>query len=318
MGQNSAIEWTTHTFNGVRGCVKVSPGCAHCYAEAGSKRNPKVLGIWGANGTRVVAADSYWHQAIKWDKAARLAGERHRVFAYSLADVFEAWDGECTAHDGSAHYTANVDCNTTVSASMFPEGQSWDSWHRTKLEDVRERLFYFIGKTPNLDWLLLTKRLENWRRCWPQVPVPGHVQQNEGDGKTWENFPNVWMGTSVENREHGIPRIEHLRGIPARVRFLSVEPLLEDLGDLDLTGIHWVIVGGESGHNARSMDLRWVRKIRDQCFAQGVAFFCKQWGAKPYDSFYLNDQRIYLKDSHGGVMNEWTDKALCVRQFPII
>ena len=164
--------------------------------------------------------------------------------------------------------------------------KSWYNWHRTRLEDVRERLFYFIGKTLNLDWLLLTKRPENWRRCWPLVPVPGHVQQNKGDGKTWEIFPIVWMGTSVENREHGIPRIDHLREIPARVRFLSVEPLLEDLGDLDLTGIHWVIVGAESGHNARSMDLRWVRKIRDQCFARGVAFFCKQWGARPYDSFY--------------------------------
>jgi protein gp37 len=90
--------------------------------------------------------------------------------------------------------------------------------------------------------------------------------------------PHIWWGVSVENRCHGLPRIEHLRSAPARTRFLSVEPLLEDLGPLDLGGIDWVIVGGESGHGARPMDPGWVRSIRDQCRSVGVPFFFKQWG----------------------------------------
>lgn len=89
MGQNSNIEWTTHTFNPWRGCTKVSEGCAHCYAETLSKRNPSALGVWGQNGKRVVGTDSYWRQPIAWNKAAANAGERHRVFCASLADVFE-------------------------------------------------------------------------------------------------------------------------------------------------------------------------------------------------------------------------------------
>lgn len=89
---------------------------------------------------------------------------------------------------------------------------------------------------------------------------------------------HIWWGVSVENRCHGLPRIDHLRPAPARVRFLSVEPLLEDLGTFDLRGIHWVIVGGESGHGARRMHSEWVLSIRDQCEKAGVAFFFKQWG----------------------------------------
>ena len=89
---------------------------------------------------------------------------------------------------------------------------------------------------------------------------------------------HIWWGVSVENRKHGLPRIEHLRDAPARVRFLSVEPLLEDLGDIDLTGIHWVIVGGESGRGAREMKRDWVVSIQKQCSGASVPFFFKQWG----------------------------------------
>jgi protein gp37 len=91
-------------------------------------------------------------------------------------------------------------------------------------------------------------------------------------------LPHIWWGVSVENRRHGLPRIDHLRSAPAAVRFLSVEPLLEDLGEVDLTGIHWIIVGGESGPGARPMHPDWVRSLRDQCRAAGVDFFFKQWG----------------------------------------
>jgi len=90
---------------------------------------------------------------------------------------------------------------------------------------------------------------------------------------------HIWWGVSVEDKKYGLPRIEHLRKAQAAVRFLSIEPLLEDLGaELDLSGIDWAIVGGESGHGARLMEPEWVERIRKLCKKQGVAFFFKQWG----------------------------------------
>jgi protein gp37 len=130
----------------------------------------------------------------------------------------------------------------------------------------RERLWALIRKTPNLTWQLLTKRAPNIHRFLPY---------------DWgEGYANVWLGVSVENRADGLPRIEQLRQIPARVRFLSIEPLLENLGPLNLFGIHWVIVGGESGSRARPMDPSWVKRIRRQCIGQHVPLFFKQWGGR--------------------------------------
>ena len=113
---------------------------------------------------------------------------------------------------------------------------------------------------------VLTKRAERLRR-FLSLEDPSIVQAR-----------HVWFGVSVEDRRHGLPRIDQLRETPAAVRFLSVEPLLEDLGELDLSGIHWVIVGGESGPGARPMQLQWVVSVREQCRAAGVPFFFKQWG----------------------------------------
>lgn len=133
-------------------------------------------------------------------------------------------------------------------------------------EGERERLWGLIRETPMLGWQLLTKRASR---------IAERLPDDWGGG-----YDNVWLGVTVENRKHGLPRIEYLRMVPAKVRFLSIEPLLEDLGELDLSGIHWVIVGGESGAQARPMDPAWVDNIRRQCEAQGVPFFFKQWGGR--------------------------------------
>ena len=247
MAANSRIEWTHHTFNPWRGCAKVSEGCANCYAEKTSKRNPKVLGEWGPLANRVIAADNYWRQPLKWDRDAKAAGERRRVFCASLADVFE---------------------------------------DRPDLEAPRVRLFRLIEETPSLDWLLLTKRPENVRAHVGIVAEHGVRMAHE-----WEINgnppPNVWIGTSVENQETANHRIPELVDIPACVRFLSCEPLLTRVNlRLESVGhrhraelIHWVIVGGESGPNARPMAVRWARHLRDQCLSTGIPFFFKQWGA---------------------------------------
>src|SRR5262245_38941981 len=122
MGKETNIQWCDHTFNPWRGCTKVSPGCQHCYAETLAARNPKVLGVWGPHGTRVIASESMWREPLKWNKKAEIAGVRRRVFCASLADVFE---------------------------------------DRPELVEPRYRLWRLIVNTPYLDWLLLTKRPEN-------------------------------------------------------------------------------------------------------------------------------------------------------------
>lgn len=141
--------------------------------------------------------------------------------------------------------------------------------------EQRERLWELIKSTPALDWQLLTKRAPRIAECLPA---------DWSDG-----YENVWLGVSVENRKHGLPRIEHLRKVQARVRFLSVEPLLEDLGEIDLDGIHWVIVGGESGPCARPMEATWVENIKRQCEVAKVPFFFKQWSGKIHKGGCLID-----------------------------
>jgi protein gp37 len=234
MGQDSKIEWTDHTFNPWIGCTKVSDGCKFCYAEIDSPaRISRAAGneLWGPNAGRKVKAESGWREPLAWDRAAAKAGERHRVFSASQSDVFE---------------------------------------DRPDLIEPRARLFRLILATPNLDWLLLTKRPENIGGLWPV----GHDLTGPGAAE----WPNIWLGTSVENQAMADQRIPDLLKIPAAVRFLSMEPLIEDLGPIDLTGIDWVIVGGESGPKARPMHPDWARSIRDQCVAAGVPFFFKQWG----------------------------------------
>ena len=164
--KDSKIEWTDHTFNTHRGCTKVSAGCANCYAETLSGRNPAVLGIWGPNGTRVVAAESAWREPLKWNREAVEAGERHRVFCASLADVFEDWKGPMLNSHGDELFSDRI--------GGWSDRVGDKDGHRLKLtmQDVRTRLYKLIDATPNLDWLLLTKRPENIRLMMPLFRSP--------------------------------------------------------------------------------------------------------------------------------------------------
>lgn len=137
-----------------------------------------------------------------------------------------------------------------------------DIFHRSIPNYYIEQVVDVIEKCPHHTFQILTKRAERMVSFFKRRKLPA----------------NAWMGVSVEDKKSGIPRIDNLRQVAARIRFLSVEPLLEDLGSLDLTGIHWVIVGGESGPNARPMKAEWVENIRQQCEEQHVQFFFKQWG----------------------------------------
>lgn len=137
-----------------------------------------------------------------------------------------------------------------------------DLFHKNVPDLYIEQVFDVIARTPHHTFQVLTKRAERLASFFKHRPVPS----------------NAWIGVSVEDQEYGVPRIDHLRKVNARIRFLSVEPLLKDVGQLDLTGIHWVIVGGESGPKARPMKAEWVEDIQNQCKLQKVQFFFKQWG----------------------------------------
>ena len=219
MSENSKIEWTDATWNPVRGCTKVSPGCAHCYAEVFAERFRGVPGHPYEQGFDLRLVPEKLSEPLKWRKS-------RMVFVNSMSDLFH--------RDVSDEYIVAV---ARVMASA--------NWHTFQV---------------------LTKRSDRLRDLL----------------KTKLRFAagqkHIWWGVSVENRKHGIPRLKHLQQTPAAMKFLSVEPLLEDLGQVNLGGIHWVIVGGESGAGARPMDASWVISIRDQCRVQDIPFFFKQWG----------------------------------------
>ena len=248
MGQDSRIEWTTHTFNPWVGCTKVGPGCAHCYAERWAKRSGLVQ--WGPNAGRRRTRAANWRAPRRWAAAGAAAARRPRVFCASLADVFD---------------------------DQVPVAWRTDLWA-------------LIRETPDLDWIIVTKRIAGAAALLPP---------DWGDG-----WPQVWLLATVCGQDEAERDVPRLLATPSARRGLSCEPLLGPIAlrQLDaggpaasvdaLTGrwaggaghvttgprLDWVIAGGESGPNARPMHPRWVRALRDDCQAAGVAFFFKQWG----------------------------------------
>lgn len=254
MTENSKIEWCDATFNPWIGCTKVSAGCANCYAESFARRYGKAE--WGPTARRVKTSAAYWRKPLGWNRKAEREGKRVKVLCASLADVFED----------------------------KPQVAPW-----------RDELFHLIYATPHLDWLLLTKRPENIEEALLSIKF-ADKRPNAWYLLEEGYLNNVWFGTSVENQKMAEKRIPALASIPSRMRFLSCEPLL---GPLDLTPwlgelewretspgvrvrqgplVDWVIVGGESGPQARPMHEDWARSLSDQCTAAGIPFFFKQWG----------------------------------------
>jgi len=219
MGINSKIEWTDATWNPVRGCSKVSPGCKHCYAETFAERFRGVKGHPFEHGFDLALVPEKLGEPIRWSSSKM-------IFVNSMSDLFH--------EDVPDEYIQKI-CRVMLAAN----------WHT---------------------YQILTKRADRM------------TQLLKTKLKSAAQAGHIWWGVSVENKAHGLPRIDLLRQANARVSFLSVEPLLEDLGQFDLTGIDWVIVGGESGPGARPLDGAWVRSVRSQCENAKVPFFFKQWG----------------------------------------
>jgi protein gp37 len=216
---NSHIEWTDATWNPVRGCTKVSPGCKHCYAETFAERFRGVKGHPYEQGFDLRLVPEKLTEPFAW-RSPKL------VFVNSMSDLFQTGVPD--------EYTEAVSRAMTTA-----------DWHT---------------------YQVLTKRAQRMRDLLNSKLRFAAEKEN------------IWWGVSVEDRQYGLPRIDYLRQAAAKVRFLSIEPLLEDLGEIDLSGIAWVIVGGESGPGARPMKREWVISIRDQCRVQDVPFFFKQWG----------------------------------------
>lgn len=262
MSDDTGIEWTHvpgyrgATWNPVRGCTKISPGCKHCYAETFAER-------W-----RGIAGHPYEQ-------------------GFDLRLVPEKLDEPLRKRDPRAYFVNSMSDLHQV-----------DVGH----EFVR-KVYAVMQAAPRHLFMVLTKRADVMSGD-VRAMLAEQGQRGAEIGKStlqrayYGGYPppNVWLGVSVEDRKYGFPRIDILRETPAAVRFLSVEPLLEDLGTLDLRGIHWVIVGGESGPGARPPEAAWIRSIRDQCAEQGVPFFFKQWGG-------------VMKKLHGRILDGRTHDA---------
>lgn len=274
MSEVSSIEWTRSTFNPWWGCTEIGPGCDHCYAKALAGR----FGTeWGVGAERRIFADKHWNEPLHWEKKAAAEQAKDptatwRVFCASMGDVFD---------------------------NEAPEGQ-------------RELLWALIEATPHLTWLLLTKRIGNVKKMVPAHWTPETLWDGAAlyESGGWPR--NVWLGASICNQEEADRDIPKLLATPARVRFLSMEPLLGEVdlnrlysertmegggleqrwdscltgkrfnpwadGDVPCPKVDWVIVGGESGNLARPMSPDWARSLRDQCKAAEVPFLFKQWG----------------------------------------
>ncbi len=219
MSSNSMIEWTDATWNPVRGCTKISPGCKHCYAETFAERFRGVKGHPYEQGFDLRLVPSKLGEPLKW-RAPKM------IFVNSMSDLF---------HD-------LVPDSYIVAVARVMVAAKWHTYQ------------------------VLTKRSERLRNLL-DTKLRFAAEQR-----------HIWWGVSVEDKKYGLPRIEDLRNTRAGVRFLSVEPLLEDLGKVNLRGIHWMIVGGESGAGARPMKEEWVLRLRDQCQQNRISFFFKQWG----------------------------------------
>lgn len=216
MSTTSKIEWTEQTWNPTTGCVKISPGCKHCYAEVMARR----LKAMGAPGY-----ETGFKLSLHPERLEQPIGRKKPTiyFVNSMSD-------------------------------LFLEGIP---------DSFLDRVFSVIKQTPQHTYQILTKRAERLPRYFAKRECPG----------------NAWLGVTVEDKAYGLPRIDLLRQVDARVRFLSIEPLLEDLGAINLKGIQWVIVGGESGPKARPMQEAWVENVKRYADKAGTAFFFKQWGA---------------------------------------
>lgn len=307
------ISYCEYSWSGWYGCQHVHAGCANCFAESWAKRYGRAK--WGPNGTRVKASDAYWRKPLKWNREAvkqtcqccdngfPMVGTTHiptqslgmipntecrkhrpRVL-WDLSDPFEDWRG------------------VIINSQKLPIMDEDCQQNSIRMDTLRNRVFQLIDATPNLDWLLLTKRPENIRQMWPKM---------DNQGNYWHKA-NVWLGCSVSDQRTAdtmIPEMLRCRDLSPCL-WVSVEPMIGPV-DLDsiwpgglpspgsgpyVPGIDWVVIGGESGPNRRQCEVQWIRNVREQCRAAGVACYVKQDSAlKPGQQGRIPDDLWEVKE----------------------
>ena len=287
MADETNISWCDRTFNPIIGCTKVSPACTNCYAAAETfvrKERSHGRELWGPKAERHITSDAYYRKPFSWNKVS---------WSECLSCGWRGSKAGLSACPTCGGSTCKPTRQRVFCASMSDVFEDHPTW-----EPVRERLFAMMTLLSNLDWLILTKRPEN---VISMVPTAWLI-----------NWPeNVWMGTTIETQEYADKRLPYLVNMPAKVRFVSAEPLLGEIkfnhefdGKLKrhwlhpIYGVNWVITGGESGHHARPTHPDWFRSLRDQCQAAGVPFLFKQhgewepaveWVAKTQSEKYRHD-----------------------------
>lgn len=346
MSTNTKIEWCDHTFNPWIGCTKVSPGCANCYAEAlMDTRYGKAR--WGKGQPRVRTSPANWRLPLKWNRGPLVCGKCERPFVQLTGKqkLCEPIPGDPCHH-----------CNFGVYRRPRVFCASLADWldDEVPIEWLAD-LFELTRQTPNIDWLMLTKRPWNfWARIagalahvegikegedWPDLDPNTSVGVMLNNWHAQKHPANIWIGASVEDQHRADERIPALLKIPARVRFLSVEPMLGSIEFPDHLGwkrchcgargladchcfpirnLHWVIFGGESGPGARPCNIEWLRDGVRQCRAAGVAPFVKQLGGNLSDADLEEcsvASRVSMHDKKGGDMSEWPED-LRIREFP--
>lgn len=291
MSENTKIEWCDHTFNPWEGCQKTGPGCDHCYAEQHNARFGGGVAVnFGPGAPRRRTSVANWRKPLKWNANA----------CWFVQCNTCGWRGESKGATCSGCHG----CDTSPARPRVFCASLADVFDNAVDPQWRADLFSLIERTPNLDWLLLTKRIGNVRGMLAEL---AHGSDPDLSLLDMMPLPNVWIGATIVNQAEADRDIPKLLELPARVRFLSMEPLL---GPVDLTsidvmggdgvifplkgttdcvdeegapaddipGLDWVIVGGESGPGARPMHPDWARSLRDQCQAACVPFLFKQWG----------------------------------------
>ncbi|OYO29192.1 phage Gp37/Gp68 family protein [Janthinobacterium sp. PC23-8] len=322
MSENSKIEWCDHTFNPWEGCQKVGPGCDHCYAETRNARFAGGMAVnWGPGAPRRRTSAANWKKPLAWSMTNFVECEAcgHRGAGVPWRDVGPNMGIIDDGHQCAACGSRNVE---PTRARVFCASLA-DVFDNAVDPQWRFDLMRLIEQTPNLDWLLLTKRIGNAATMLDEAVLAiNHGRWNWRDNA----FPNVWLGATVVNQAEADRDIPKLLAVPAARRFLSMEPLL---GPVNLTAIpmsgsghhefdpiitanvlrraeaypplpslDWVIVGGESGPGARPMHPLWARNLRDQCAAAGVPFLFKQWGEWLPGGHYTTE--LAIKDSNPG------------------
>lgn len=292
MSAQTGIEWCDSTFNPWMGCTKVSPACDHCYAERDTRRFGRVE--WGAGKPRVRTSAANWKMPERWNRGAFVQCARCGSRGEQDALRLELCPASSTQQLHDFHAARRrVFC---ASLADWLDNEVPIEW----LVDLLD----LIRRTPNLDWLLLTKRVGNWQKRIHDAIASAKLTNMElalwiADWDLHAEPANVWLGATVVNQAEADRDVPKLLQVPARVRFLSIEPMLGPINletprpgpDLDQgggnyicqpwliqSGIDWIIAGGESGPHARPMHPDWIRSLRDQCAAAGVPFLFKQHG----------------------------------------